>query len=70
MSNQAIAQQGETLDALCYRLGIDSSLVVTVYELNRGLADLGPLLPQGTLVTMPDTITPKRSANTVINLWD
>ncbi|MGJ8518188.1 tail protein X [Carnimonas bestiolae] len=70
MSNQAISQQGETLDALCYRLGIDSSLVVTVYELNRGLADLGPVLPQGMLVNMPDTIAPKRSAKTVINLWD
>ncbi|MGJ8526865.1 hypothetical protein LMG33818_002628 [Halomonadaceae bacterium LMG 33818] len=70
MSNIAIAQTDETLDALCYRLGVDSSRVEEVYTMNPGLAAQGPILQQGTAVNMPDTATAKRTAQQLINLWD
>ncbi|MBY5940381.1 tail protein X [Halomonas sp. DP5N14-9] len=48
-------QQDETLDSLCYRvLGRTGSVTEQALELNPGLAELGPLLPQGLLVTLPD----------------
>lgn len=70
MSNTAISQQDETLDAMCYRLGIDSSRVPEVYALNPGLAAQGPVIATGTAVMMPETVTAKRTAQTLINLWD
>lgn len=49
------SHQGDTVDALCWReLGATAGVVEAVYELNRGLADLGPILPTGTLVQLPD----------------
>ena len=64
--------QGDTLDALCWReLGATAGVVEAVYELNRDLADLGPILPTGTLVQLPE-----RSATTATpviptqQLWD
>jgi phage tail protein X len=65
------AHQSDTLDALCWReLGATTGVVETVYELNRGLAALGPILPHGTPVVLPDrsTITPPTLPT--IQLWD
>lgn len=51
----AIAQQGETLDAVCWRvLGRTAGVSEQAYKLNPGLADLGPLLPGGTSILLPD----------------
>ncbi|MDZ5457010.1 tail protein X [Azohydromonas lata] len=67
-----IAQQGDTVDALCQRyLGTTSGGVVeSTLELNRGLASLGPVLPEGTPVTLatPSTTTPTTSRT--VSLWD
>ncbi|HKT28893.1 tail protein X, partial [Dyella sp.] len=42
------ALQGETLDALCQRvLGRTASVTEATLAANPGLADLGPVLPQG-----------------------
>lgn len=63
------ALQGETLDALCWRLyGRTAGVTEAVLEANPGLADLGPHLPQGQRILLPDQAPqPQRQA---VALWD
>ncbi|WGS42165.1 tail protein X [Burkholderia sp. JSH-S8] len=52
------ALQGETLDALCWRhYGSTAGTVEAVLEANPGLAELGVVLPMGTVVDMPKLST-------------
>jgi phage tail protein X len=44
-------------------------VVEQVLEANPGLADLGPVLPNGTLITMPAAAT-QAAQRQVVNLWD
>lgn len=63
------AQQGDTLDQICLRhLGSTAGTVESALTLNRGLADLGPILPLGTSITLP--AQPERPQTTQIKLWD
>jgi phage tail protein X len=63
------AHQGETLDQLCYRTtGRTAGVTEQVLKLNPGLADLGPILLQGTAVKLPETIVENRRVDTV-QLW-
>jgi phage tail protein X len=69
----AVAQQGETLDALCWRvLGRTQGVTEQAYDLNPQLADLGPTLPGGTQVKLPDivTTTATPAKRTTVKLWD
>jgi phage tail protein X len=68
---QVRAQQHDTLDLLCWRhLGATANVVEVALELNPGLAELGPILPHGLLVNLPEpTATPTKTAQ-VVNLWD
>ncbi|MFP6558152.1 tail protein X [Paraburkholderia sp. B3] len=64
------AQQGDTVDSLCYRyLGRTQSVVEATLELNAGLADHGPVLPLGLTVDLPD---PPNDQSTIqlVNLFD
>ncbi|MBC2659705.1 tail protein X [Pseudomonas sp. MSSRFD41] len=64
------AQQNDTVDAVCWRhYGRTAGVTEAVLEANPGLADRGPILPQGLAVLMPDTQTtaPQRQ---MVNLWD
>ncbi|WP_435635339.1 tail protein X [Pseudomonas solani] len=63
------ALQGETLDALCWRLyGRTAGVTEAVLEANPGLADLGPHLPQGHRILLPaQAPQPQRQA---VALWD
>lgn len=62
--------QGDTVDALCWRhFGRTAGLVELVYELNPGLADLGPVLPSGLAVTLPEKPAHKPNAP-LLQLWD
>lgn len=65
------AQQHDTLDLLCWRhLGATANVVEAALELNPRLADLGPFLPHGLLVTLPEpTATPTKTSQ-IVNLWD
>ena len=64
------ALQGETLDALCQRvLGRTESVVEATLEANPGLADLGPVLPQGWPVNLPDTTQAVQSETATVQLW-
>ncbi len=50
------AQQGEILDALCYRVTHRTAgLVEAALAANPGLAEHGPRLPHGCPVVLPDT---------------
>ncbi|TCW81003.1 phage tail protein [Burkholderia sp. SRS-46] len=52
------ALQGDTLDALCWRhYGSTAGTVEAVLEANPGLAELGVVLPMGTIVDMPELNT-------------
>lgn len=64
------ANQNDTVDALCWRFyGRTAGVTEAVLEANPGLADHGPILPQGLVVNMPEAqaSTPQRQ---MVNLWD
>lgn len=64
------AQQNDTVDALCWRhYGRTAGVTEAVLEANPGLADHGPFLPHGTLVSLPDA-QPAAPQRQVVNLWD
>ena len=65
-----IANQGDTVDAICWRYyGRTAGVTEAVLDANPGLADLGPAIPHGTAVTLPDA-APQAEQRQVVNLWD
>ncbi|MGM0912779.1 MAG: tail protein X [Pseudomonadota bacterium] len=61
--------QGETLDSLCYRvLGTTAGVTEQALEMNPGLAELGPILPHGTLVELPEE-PPTGAVVDTVQLW-
>jgi len=72
MTRTATAQQGDTLDLICWReLGTTTGgIVEQAMALNRGLSDNGPVLAAGTLVTLPDLPATVAPARETVNLWD
>ncbi len=67
---RVLAQQGDTVDVLCWRhFRRTRGLVEVVLEINPGIADHGPVLPHGTAVELPEA--PKNQPNTpILQLWD
>ena len=67
-----VARSGDKLDLLLWRdAGLGPGEIARVCDANPGLADLGPILPLGTVVTVPataDTGAPR--ALPLIQLWD
>lgn len=64
------AMQGDTVDAICQRYyGRTAAVTEAVLSTNNHLAELGPILPQGTLIELPDTAPPPQT-NNMIQLWD
>ncbi|HKT28793.1 tail protein X [Dyella sp.] len=71
MAQTVYARQGDTVDAICWRtFGVTAGVVETVYELNRGLAALGPVLPMGTPVLIPDAQDVGTRVLATLQLWD
>jgi len=67
---KVIAQQGDTLDALCWRhVGQTRGVVEQALELNRDLAALGPILPLGTSVMLPDPVAYSAPTQPLVQLW-
>lgn len=67
---KVIAQQGDTVDSLCWRhYGTTRGMNEAVFEANPGLAAIGPKLPIGYAVEMPEK-TAQASNTNMINLWD
>jgi phage tail protein X len=54
-------RENDVLDEVVWRYygSQDNKLVEVVLEANRGLADYGPQLPSGLLITLPDAPTPE-----------
>ncbi|MFP4896818.1 tail protein X [Paraburkholderia sp. EG304] len=64
------AQQGDTVDALCFRhLGRTKSVVEATLELNAGLANYGPVLPLGLAVDLPEAPNDQSTVQ-LVNLFD
>jgi phage tail protein X len=63
------AHQQDTIDSLCWRHLGSSAAVEQTLLLNPRLAALGPELPMGTRVTLPDA-DPTPLQNNLIQLWD
>lgn len=64
------AMQGDTVDAICYReLGSTAGITETVLDNNKGLAGLGPVLPHGTPVDLPDITAAPATTAPLIQLW-
>jgi len=65
-----LAQQHDTVDAICWRhYGRTAGVTESVLQANPGLADLGPVLPHGTSVTLPD-VQPSAPNRQMVNLWN
>ena len=64
------SRDNDLIDAVCRAFyGREAGAVEAVLEANPGLADLGPVLPAGTKVTLPDLPSPLETIETV-KLWD
>ncbi len=64
------ASDGETLDQICFaHYGKTQGIVEKVLDANTGLADLGPILIAGTLITLPAIRTIEPSA-VKTGLWE
>lgn len=62
-------QQGETIDAICWRVyGRTTGITEKVLLVNPGLSDFGSVLPVGLLIDMPDVIDDP--VKKLIQLWD
>jgi len=68
-----LTRQNDILDDVVFRYYGDTSrrIVERVLEANRpiGLADMGPVLPAGVLVSLPDR-EPEPPTETLTRLWD
>lgn len=63
------ALENEPIDALVWRaVGESAGRVEAVLEANRGLAELGAILPEGTVVELaiPESVTPDAP---LVQLW-
>lgn len=70
MMTTVIAAQGDTVDSLCWHYyGRTAGVTEAVLDANPGLADLGPIIPHGTTVILPDA-APQPEQRQVVNLWD
>jgi len=71
MATTATALDGETVDAICWRvLGRTAGTTEQVLGLNPGLTSLGPRLPGGTVVILPDAISAASATIDIVQLWD
>ncbi|WP_445495688.1 tail protein X [Photorhabdus sp. SF281] len=64
-----IAQQSDTVDALCWRhYGRTQGVTERVLIANPGLVEYGVILPHGTVVEMPEAMP--AATKPILQLWD
>lgn len=70
MASEYITREGDTLDRIAWKFyGSTANRVVEqVLEANHGLADLGPQLPAGRRITLPEIVAPAEQKG--VRLWD
>lgn len=67
--DSVIAQQGDTLDLICYRhYGYTTGVTESVLQANPGIAELGPQLPIGKKIMLPSY--QQKNTKTTVKLWD
>lgn len=65
------AIMGDTVDLICWRVfGRTADITEQVLALNPGLAGLGPILPAGAAVILPDLPQAAPQRRESVNLWD
>lgn len=63
--------EGDTIDLVCWReLGRTTDVVEDALVANPRLADLGPILPIGTTVLLPEPNESTIAVRPTIQLWD
>ncbi|WP_105403421.1 tail protein X [Neorhizobium sp. T7_12] len=70
MATRYTTRQGQTVDLVCLdHYGRTAGVTETVLDANPGLAALGPNLPNGTIIVLPDiqTMPPARE---LVQLWE
>lgn len=62
---------GDVVDQIAWRQygRVDADILRAVLEANPGLADMGPVLPAGVSITLPDIQSPA-STKKAVALWD
>jgi phage tail protein X len=70
MAQQYRTSEGDTVDLIAWKYyGTQSGQVVEkLLAANAGLADRGPVLPAGLVITLPDMPTAGQSKG--VKLWD
>ena len=62
--------QGDTVDLICWRYyGRTAGVLEQVLDSNRGLAEMGPILPIGNTVTLPAQPV-QAGTKPIVQLWD
>ena len=59
--------EGDMIDDICHRHYGDEGMVEQVYEANPRLAALGPVLPKGITIVLPEIET--AAPRSTIRLW-
>jgi phage tail protein X len=71
MAETRHTRQGDTLDLLLHRdCGLGPEAIDIVLAANPGLAALGPVLPVGTPVLVPDRAVAAPATVQLLQLWD
>ncbi|MEX3924417.1 tail protein X [Paraburkholderia sp. BR10936] len=70
MATTYTTKDGDTADSIAwaYYGTLGGRVVEQLLDANTGLADYGPLLPQGVVITLPDIA--QVPAQTSVRLWD
>ncbi|WP_056033353.1 tail protein X [Loktanella sp. 3ANDIMAR09] len=70
MAGQVLSVAGDTVDLICRRqYGDESGFVEAVLNANPGLAGLGPILPVGTPVRLPDLPDRPQASVEIVTLY-
>lgn len=61
--------EGDTADKICWRyFGRTTGVTEQLLQNNPGLAQMGPIIPTGTEIWLPEAVTPPTKQQ--IQLWD
>ena len=69
MSLIYLTQDGDTVDYVAWKYygTVAGRVVEKLLDANLGIADRGPILPPGVVITLPEIV---READKVTRLWD
>ena len=71
MADTIRSRQGDTLDLILHRdRGLGPEALPVVLAANPGLAALGPVLPAGTAIRIPDAAATAPATRPLLQLWD